>query len=217
RAPERDEQIERQGFQWDDRSRAPHPPRCKVDNQIVDLVPRGIGGEVPSIRSPRLGRHGGALCWAISCPRWADVTPERAPPPFPAHRSTHPGDDPGGCATNPRSLVQRRHSRGAVTGVQLSEQRVVYLGNGGVDRGVDAVLPDALLSGGRGFVLADAARCRLDATIELGRAGRGTQVEVAEADLDAARRGRTCPRYGGAEEADREKRKEAKVVIRFGC
>jgi hypothetical protein len=118
---------------------------------------------------------------------------------------------------NALSLVHRRQSRGAVTGVQLSESRVVYLGNGSVDRGADAVLPDALLSGRRGFELADVARCRLDATIELGRSGRGAQVKVAEADLDAARRGRTCARYGGAEEADREKRESARVAIRSGC
>jgi len=42
-AHERDEQIERQGLQSDDRSRTPHPPRCKVDTQIIDLVSRGIG------------------------------------------------------------------------------------------------------------------------------------------------------------------------------
>ena len=128
-----------------------------------------------------------------------------------------PCDDPGGCAINPRSLVQRRHSWGAVTGVQLSEQRVVYLGNSSVDRGADTELPDGLLSGGRGFVLADAARGRLDAAIELRRAGRAAQVKVAEADLDAARRGRTCPDCGGAEEADCEKREGEKVVIRSGC
>jgi hypothetical protein len=145
--------------------------------------------------------------------RWADVTPERAHTPFPAHRSTHPGDDPGGCAINPRSLVHHGHNRGAMTGVHLSEQRVVYLGNGGVDRRQDAVLPDDLRSRGRGFVLADAARCRLDANIELSRAGRGAQVEVAEADLGAARRGRICPRYGGAEEADRDKAEGARMKL----
>src|SRR4029077_9353698 len=37
------EQIERQGLKWNDRSRTPHPPRCQVDGQITDLVPRGIG------------------------------------------------------------------------------------------------------------------------------------------------------------------------------
>jgi len=133
------------------------------------------------------------------------------------HRSTRPGHRPGGCAINSRSLVQRRHSRGAVTGVQLSEQRAGYVGDGSVDRGEDAVLPDDLRSGGRRFVLADVAGRRLDATIELGRAGRGVQVEVAEADLDAPRRGRACPCYGGAEEADREKREGSKVVCRFAC
>src|SRR5215813_12303772 len=118
---------------------------------------------------------------------------------------------------NPHSLVHRCHSRGALTRVQPSEQRVVHLDNSRVNRRANTVLPDALLSGGSGFVLADAARCRLDAAIEPGRAGLSAQVEVAEADLDAARCGWPCPRYAGAKEADREKCKVAEVVARFTC
>ena len=36
-------------MRWDDRSRTPYPPQCNVDSQIIDLVPRGIGGEVRRI------------------------------------------------------------------------------------------------------------------------------------------------------------------------
>src|ERR1700751_1343079 len=99
-----------------------------------------------------------ALCWGVSCRSDGSMLRRNAPPrPYRPNRSTHPDDDPGGCAINPRSLVERRHSRGAMTGVQLSEQRAVYVGNGSVDRGEDAVLPDDLRSRGRGFVLADAS------------------------------------------------------------
>src|SRR5262249_37032700 len=207
---ERDEQIERQGLQTDDRSGTPHPPRCKVDDQIVDLVSHGIGAEVPSALSQRLGRHGGALCWAISSRRTGRYYARTHPRAPPLGASQHPSiAAPTRVMTrvgaiNPRSLVKRRHNRGAVIGVQRGEQRVVYLANGSVDGGANAELPDGLLSGRGRFVLAHAARCCLDANIELGHAGAGAQVEVAEADPDAARRGRrSCPRYRGAEEADR--------------
>jgi hypothetical protein len=95
-AHQRHEQIERQGLQWDDRSRTPHPPRCEVDGQIIDLVPRGIGGGVRGIRTPLLGRHGGTPCWAVFRRSCRAMLHRSAPPP-PSRRIAalvplHPGE-----------------------------------------------------------------------------------------------------------------------------